>query len=81
MRRGTDADDRLGQKAALFGVHLTVPALLPLLWIAGRIAPTMYDEFTHWLPNARFLIGQDAFPDASHHTFGARRRAICQHSR
>ncbi len=39
---------------------------LPLMWIAGHTGPTMFDEFTHWLPNARFLIETDAFADAGH---------------
>ena len=36
------------------------------MWIAGHTGPTTFDEFTHWLPNARFLIENDAFADAGH---------------
>ena len=40
--------------------------VLPLMWIASRIPPTMFDEFGQWLPYARFLITQDVFPDQAH---------------
>jgi hypothetical protein len=39
--------------------------VLPLLAIAASIPPTMFDEFSHWLPNARFLVERDRFPDAT----------------
>ena len=55
------------QRFNSLGALLAAWALaLPLMWIAARTGPTMFDEFTHWLPNARFLIENDAFPDAAH---------------
>lgn len=35
---------------------------LPLLLIAGTMDPSQWDEFSHWLPAARFLIENDGFP-------------------
>ena len=35
---------------------------LPLLLIAGAMDPSQWDEFSHWLPAARFLIENDEFP-------------------
>src|SRR5713226_7621133 len=37
--------------------------IFPLLVIAATIPPTMFDEFSHWLPNARFLVERNHFPD------------------
>jgi hypothetical protein len=49
--------------APLLGAFALV---LPLMWIASRIPPTLFDEFGQWLPYARFLIDHDAFPDLAH---------------
>lgn len=45
------------------------PALLrtallsaPLFLMIAAMAPSMWDEFTNWLPNVRYLVEQDAFP-------------------
>ena len=35
---------------------------LPLILIVGAMTPTQWDEMTNWLPNARYLIENDAFP-------------------
>ncbi len=40
--------------------------VFPLLWIASNIPPTMFDEFSHWLPKAQLLLERDAFPSAAH---------------
>ena len=36
----------------------------PLIAIAAAMIPTQWDEFTHWLPNARYLIEFDSVPRA-----------------
>jgi hypothetical protein len=36
----------------------------PLIAIATSMIPTQWDEFTHWLPNARYLIEFDSVPRA-----------------
>lgn len=37
---------------------------LPLIAIATTMIPTQWDEFTHWLPNARYLLEFDSVPRA-----------------
>jgi len=39
---------------------------LPLLLIAGAMDPSQWDEFSHWLPAARFLIASNGFPTAEY---------------
>lgn len=39
--------------------------LAPLLVIAAGSPAAMYDEFAHWLPNARFLIEHGVFPSST----------------
>ena len=38
---------------------------LPLLILVSAMTPTQWDELTSWLPNARFLIEHDEFPNRS----------------
>jgi hypothetical protein len=59
--------------ARLRGDRLFVPGswrvailALPLLLIAGAMDPSQWDEFSHWLPAARFLIASNGFPTAEH---------------
>lgn len=35
---------------------------LPMLVIVGAMTPTQWDEMTNWLPNARYLVENNAFP-------------------
>lgn len=51
---------RLGvvEPALLRTVLLCVPVLVQI----AAMAPSMWDEFTNWLPNVRYLIEVDAFP-------------------
>ena len=35
---------------------------LPLLWIAGAMEPSQWDEFSHWLPAPKYLLEFDGFP-------------------
>ena len=35
---------------------------LPLIVLVAAMQPSQWDEFTHWLPNARFLYAYDGFP-------------------
>jgi hypothetical protein len=37
---------------------------LPLLLLVAGMTPTQWDEMTHWLPNARYLMEHDSFPRA-----------------
>tara|TARA_B100000214_G_scaffold233590_1_gene170574 strand:+ start:235 stop:1953 length:1719 start_codon:yes stop_codon:yes gene_type:complete len=48
-------------------VVITIP-----LWIliSGMVA-SQWDEFSHWLPSARFLLDHDRFPDSVHSITGA----------
>jgi hypothetical protein len=63
--------------AALFGIYRTlktgqelfVPGIwrifilaLPLLWIAGAMEPSQWDEFSHWLPAPKYLFEFNGFP-------------------
>ena len=34
----------------------------PLILLVAAMSPSQWDEFTQWLPNARFLFEHDAFP-------------------
>ncbi|OHC77691.1 MAG: hypothetical protein A3G18_10430 [Rhodospirillales bacterium RIFCSPLOWO2_12_FULL_58_28] len=38
---------------------------VPLLLLASAMVPSQWDEFSNWLPNARFLINNDGFPGAA----------------
>ena len=38
---------------------------IPLILLVAAMAPSQWDEFTHWLPNARFLFAFDRFPVAA----------------
>ena len=35
---------------------------LPLLWLTATMAISQWDEFTHWIPNARYLFTYDSLP-------------------
>ena len=35
---------------------------LPLLWLTATMAISQWDEFTHWIPNARYLYTYDSLP-------------------
>ncbi len=43
---------------------------LPLLWIAGAMEPSQWDEFSHWLPASKYLIEFDDFPTKVRPFFG-----------
>lgn len=40
-------------------------AMLPLLLVGAAMPLVAWDDFSHWVPNARFLIELDAFPHPS----------------
>ena len=35
---------------------------LPLLWLTATMSISQWDEFTHWIPNARYLYTYDGLP-------------------
>ena len=37
---------------------------LPFIWLAGAMLISQWDEFTHWMPNARYLVEHHTFPGA-----------------
>jgi hypothetical protein len=51
-------EQSLGNPATARVVLLAAPMLL----IAAAMSPSQWDEFTQWLPNARFLFEHDQFP-------------------
>ena len=51
------------KREEILRVTLAWLLLAPLLLIATAIPPTMFDEFSQWLPNARFLVEHERFPD------------------
>lgn len=57
------------------GAWRAILLILPMMFLAAAMIPSQWDDLTHWLPNARFLIEHDAFPNASlpksHSTFPA----------
>lgn len=36
----------------------------PLMFIAGAMDPSQWDEFSHWLPAPKYLVAVDGFPNA-----------------
>lgn len=41
-----------------------VTLALPFLWLAGCMMISQWDEFTHWMPNAWYLVEFNTFPGA-----------------
>ncbi|MCP5370568.1 MAG: hypothetical protein H6907_02450 [Hyphomicrobiales bacterium] len=68
-----------GAVAALRRDRALVPAAalrtavlaLPLLALTSAMAASQWDEFSHWLPTARYLLLADGFPDAAAPKTGA----------
>lgn len=55
------------RQAPLEPGHLKVLAwMAPLLAVTASMDPSQWDEFSQWLPNARYLVMFDAFPGAGH---------------
>ncbi len=56
-------DRRQGIEPAAVGTLWRVLVLaLPLLILVTAMRASQWDEFTHWLPNAQYLLRFDAFP-------------------
>ena len=51
-------DNSLGASAVLRTMILAAP----LIALVGAMMPSQWDEFTQWLPNARYLFEHDTFP-------------------
>ena len=50
--------DRVGPSGAWKAAILAMAMIL----LAAAMIPSQWDDLTHWLPNARYLLEQDAFP-------------------
>lgn len=60
---------RAGDKERIEALRLATVVLLlclPLLLIAAVTPPILYDEFGHWLPNARFVFDFGILPSEVH---------------
>jgi len=55
---------RRGDSVFVPGSWRVVVLALPVLVIAGAMPPSQWDEFSHWLPAARFLVEHGGFPPA-----------------
>jgi hypothetical protein len=44
------------------GVWRILVLALPLLWVAGAMEPSQWDEFSHWLPAPKYLLEFNGFP-------------------
>ena len=44
---------------------------LPLLLLVSAMSASQWDEFSHWLPSARFLLETDGFPNATDSNTGS----------
>lgn len=55
---------RRDKRLAAAGTLQIVLLAAPLIAIATSMIPTQWDEFTHWLPNARYLLEFDSVPRA-----------------
>ena len=53
------------------GLGKTLILATPLFVMVAAMAASQWDEFSHWLPSARYLIEVDRFPDAASPQTGA----------
>jgi hypothetical protein len=53
---------KVGMAPFLPGMWRVLILALPLLWIAGAMEPSQWDEFSHWLPAQKYLIDFNGFP-------------------
>jgi hypothetical protein len=44
------------------GAWKATTLILAMVFLAAAMIPSQWDDLTHWLPNARYLLEQDAFP-------------------
>ncbi|MBL94178.1 MAG: hypothetical protein CFH06_00931 [Alphaproteobacteria bacterium MarineAlpha3_Bin5] len=61
--------NRDGQISAFHGFRILLLAA-PLLLIASAMAPSQWDEFSHWLPAPRFLMLTDDIPSLDNPIIG-----------
>jgi len=54
---------RSGQQLFVPGAWRVLVLALPLLWIAGAMDPSQWDEFSHWLPASQYLLAINGFPN------------------
>jgi hypothetical protein len=54
---------RTGQALFIPGMWRVLVLALPLLWIAGAMEPSQWDEFSHWLPAPKYLFEFNGFPN------------------
>jgi hypothetical protein len=61
---------KIGQPLFIKGMWRVLILALPLLWIAGAMEPSQWDEFSHWLPASKYLIEFNDFPTKIRPFFG-----------
>jgi hypothetical protein len=61
---------KIGQPLFIKGTWRVLIMALPLLWVAGAMEPSQWDEFSHWLPASKYLTEFDDFPTKIRPFFG-----------
>ena len=61
---------KMGQPLFIKGTWRVLIMALPLLWVAGAMEPSQWDEFSHWLPASKYLTEFDDFPTKIRPFFG-----------
>ena len=61
---------KIGQPLFIKGMWRVLILALPLLWVAGAMEPSQWDEFSHWLPASKYLIEFNDFPTKIRPFFG-----------
>ena len=56
---------RRGEAPFVAGSWRVLVVALPMLWIAGAMDPSQWDEFSHWLPAPLYLLKHHGFPTAA----------------
>jgi hypothetical protein len=62
---------RIGQPLFIKGMWRVFVMAFPLLWIAGAMEPSQWDEFSHWLPASKYLAEFNDFPNKVRPFFGS----------
>jgi hypothetical protein len=54
---------RRSQPLFIPGMWRVLVLALPILFIAGAMEPSQWDEFSHWIPASKYLLAFDGFPN------------------